>query len=70
MQHLILAVVTMGTVWVAWRSFKQLGRVKATDADLTTEERQRQQMRYGMRIVLCLVVLAVLPFLFTMITHG
>lgn len=68
MQHAILAVITMGVIWTAWRHFKQLGRLKLADAGLSVEQRQRQQMRYVMRIVLCFLALALLPFLFTLAT--
>lgn len=67
MQHLLLAFITIGIVWTAWKNFKQLGRLKAADLDLTVEQRQQQQMRYTMRIVACLLALAALPFLFTII---
>lgn len=70
MQHIVLAVITMSVVWYAWVNFKRLGRLRAADVDLTTEERQRQQIAYVMRIVLCLLGLAMLPFLFTIITKS
>ncbi len=68
MQHIVLSIITMGIVWYAWVNFKKLGRLKAADIDLTDEERQRQQMTYIMRIVACLLSLAILPFLFTVLT--
>lgn len=68
MQHLVLAFITMGVIWTAWRNFKQLGMLKLADATISVELRQRQQMRYVMRIVLCFLALAVMPFLFTVIT--
>lgn len=67
MQHIVLAIVTMGVVWFAWLNFKKLGRLRAADLELTVEERQQQQMRYIGRIILSLLALAILPFLFTMI---
>ena len=68
MQHIVLSIITMSIVWYAWVNFKKLGRLKAADIDLTDEERQRQQMTYIMRIVACLLSLAILPFLFTVLT--
>lgn len=68
MQHIILAIITMAVVWTAWRNFKQLGRIRAVDMGLSNEERQNKQMGFVMRIVACLIVLAMLPFVFTMIT--
>jgi hypothetical protein len=65
MQHIILAVVTMSVVWYAWLNFKKLGRLRAVDLDLDVDQRQRLQMSYIMRIAMCLVTLAALPFLFT-----
>ena len=67
MQHILLAFVTMGVVWFAWLNFKKLGRLRAVDLELTAEERQHQQMRYVGRIILSLLLLAILPFIFTMI---
>ncbi|MBK6292078.1 MAG: hypothetical protein IPH85_11365 [Ignavibacteria bacterium] len=68
MQHIVLSIVTMSIVWFAWINFKKIGRLRAVDIDLTDEERQRQQMTYIMRIVACLLSLAILPFLFTVLT--
>lgn len=68
MQHIVLSIVTMSIVWYAWVNFKKIGRLRAVDVDLTDEERQRQQMTYVMRIVACLLSLAILPFLFTVLT--
>lgn len=68
MHHIALSIVTMGIVWFAWINFKKIGRLRAVDIDLTDEERQRQQMTYIMRIVACLLSLAILPFLFTVLT--
>ncbi|HLP27694.1 MAG TPA: hypothetical protein VK147_03575 [Candidatus Didemnitutus sp.] len=68
MQHIVLSIVTMSIVWYAWVNFKKIGRLRAADIDLTDEERQRQQMTYIMRIVACLLSLAILPFLFTVLT--
>jgi cbb3-type cytochrome oxidase subunit 3 len=68
MQHIALSIVTMAIVWYAWINFKKIGRLRAADIDLTDEERQRQQMTYIMRIVVCLLSLAILPFLFTVLT--
>lgn len=68
MHHIALSIVTMGIVWYAWINFKKIGRLRAADIDLTDEERQRQQMTYIMRIVACLLSLAILPFLFTVVT--
>jgi len=67
MLHIILAIITMGVVWFAWTNFKKLGRLRAADIDLTPEERQQRQVTYVMRIVVCLILLAILPFLFTFI---
>lgn len=57
----------MGIVWYAWQNFKWLGRLKSSDIHLTDEEKQQQQMKYVMRIVVCLLVLAMLPFVFTFV---
>ncbi|MEY3386719.1 MAG: hypothetical protein RIR53_1530 [Bacteroidota bacterium] len=65
MQHMILAIITMGVVWYAWTNFKKIGRLRLVDLDLTPEERQQRQVTYVMRIVMCLILLAILPFLFT-----
>lgn len=65
MLHILLAVITMGVVWFAWTNFKKIGRLRLSDLDLTPEERQQRQVSYVMRIVVCLIVLAILPFLFT-----
>lgn len=65
MLHILLAFITMGVVWFAWTNFKKIGRLRAADLDLTPEERQQRQVSYVMRIVVCLIVLAILPFLFT-----
>jgi hypothetical protein len=70
MQHIALALITMGVVWFAWLNFKKLGRLKASDVDLTPEERQQQQMKYIGRIILSLLALAILPFLFTILTKS
>lgn len=68
MQHIILAIITMSVVWYAWTTFKKIGRLRADDLGLSPEERQQRQVSYVMRIVVCLIVLAMLPFLFTVIT--
>ena len=68
MQHILLALVTISVIWYAWINFKKLGRILAVDEGLTPEERQKQQMKYIMRIVACLLSLAILPFLFTVLT--
>jgi hypothetical protein len=70
MQHIVLAVITMSVVWYAWVNFKRLGRLRAADVDLTDEERQRKQISYVIRIIACLLALAMLPFLFTIITKS
>ena len=67
MQHVILSIITMSIVWYAWQNFKWIGRLKASDIELTDEQRQQRQMQYIMRIVFCLVTLAMLPFIFTFI---
>lgn len=67
MQHIALSIVTMGIVWFAWTNFRRIGMLRAADVDLTAEERQAQQMKYVMRLVFCLLALAILPFLFTVI---
>ncbi|MCX6140396.1 MAG: hypothetical protein NTX15_06135 [Candidatus Kapabacteria bacterium] len=67
MPHILLSLVTISVIWFAWLNFKLLGRVRAGDADLSEEERQKQQMKYIMRIVTCLITLAILPFLFTVL---
>jgi MFS-type transporter involved in bile tolerance (Atg22 family) len=66
MQHIILALVTMPIIWFAWKNFKQLGRLKITRPDLADDDLQREQMRIVMRIVACLLCLAILPFLITL----
>ncbi|CAN5457081.1 hypothetical protein BH10BAC6_BH10BAC6_04240 [soil metagenome] len=66
MQHVILALLTMPIIWFAWKNFKQLGRLKTTHPELADEELQREQMRIVMRIVACLLCLAILPFLITL----
>lgn len=70
MQHILLAVITMSVVWYAWLNFKKLGRIRAADVELDEAERQRMQMSYIMRIALCLISLAMLPFLFTIVTKS
>ena len=67
MQHILLSIITMSIVWYAWQNFKWIGRLRASDVDLTDEQRQHLQMQYIMRIVLCLLTLAMLPFIFTFI---
>jgi hypothetical protein len=66
MQHILLAFIVMPIVWFAWKNFKQLGRLKTTYPDLEPEELQRKQMQLVMRVVLCLLGLAMLPFLITL----
>ncbi|MEN9281109.1 MAG: hypothetical protein RL594_44 [Bacteroidota bacterium] len=68
MQHIILSIITMSVVWYAWITFKKIGRLRAVDIDLSEQERQQRQVSYVMRIVMCLILLAILPFLFTFIT--
>jgi hypothetical protein len=68
MQHIILSIITMSVVWYAWITFKKIGRLRAVDIDLSEQERQQRQVSYVMRIVMCLILLAMLPFLFTFIT--
>lgn len=65
MHHILLSIITMSVVWYAWTTFKKIGRLRSVDLDLTDEERQQRQVTYVMRIVVCLIVLAILPFLFT-----
>ncbi|MBU3679392.1 MAG: hypothetical protein FGM32_07270 [Candidatus Kapabacteria bacterium] len=65
MLHILLSIITMGVVWYAWITFKKIGRLRAEDLELTEQERQQRQVSYVMRIVVCLVILALLPFLFT-----
>ena len=65
MQHIVLSIITMSIVWYAWQNFKWIGRLKASDLVLTDEQRQQRQMQYVMRIVACLLTLAMLPFVFT-----
>lgn len=65
MLHILLSIITMGVVWFAWTTFKKIGRLRAEDLELTEQERQQRQVSYVMRIVICLVILAMLPFLFT-----
>jgi len=65
MLHILLSIITMGVVWYAWITFKKIGRLRAEDLELTEQERQQRQVSYVMRIVVCLVILAMLPFLFT-----
>lgn len=66
MQHIILALLTMPIIWFAWKNFKLLGRLKIAHPNLADEELQREQMRIVMRIVACLLSLAILPFLITL----
>ena len=68
MQHIILSIITMSVVWYAWITFKKIGRLRAVDIDLSEQERQQRQVSYVMRIAMCLILLAILPFLFTFIT--
>lgn len=68
MAHIVVAMVSMGIIWFAWINFRQLGRVRLADTQLTIEERRIQQARYATRIILCLVCLAAIPFLFGYIT--
>lgn len=65
MLHILLSVITMSVVWYAWITFKKIGRLRAEDLELTDQERQQRQVTYVMRIVACLLLLAILPFLFT-----
>ena len=71
MQHVILALITIGIVRFAWVNFKRLGAVRAAGTgegmDMTDEQRILQA-RYATRIILCLLALAAAPFLFTIIT--
>lgn len=67
MLHIILAIITTCVVWFAWTTFKKIGRLRVADLELTPEERQQRQVTYVMRIVACLILLAMLPFLFTFI---
>ena len=67
MQHLILAIITIGIVRFAWVNFKKLGALRTAGGDVTSES-QQLQMRYIMRIVFCLIALACAPFVFTVIT--
>lgn len=67
MPHILLSLVTVSVIWFAWLNFKKLGRIRAADADLEEDVRQRLQMVYIVRIVACLVSLAILPFLFTVL---
>ncbi len=69
MSHLLLSLVTISIVWFAWTNFKKVGRLRAVDLELTDDERAALQMRYVMRIVACLLCLAMLPFLFTVLTN-
>lgn len=66
MQHIFLALLTMPIVWFAWKNFKQLGRLKINNPTMSTDELQQEQMRIVMRIVACLLCLAMLPFLLTL----
>lgn len=66
MQHVILALLTMPIIWFAWKNFKLLGRPTATHPELAEGDLQREQMRIVMRIVACLLCLAILPFLITL----
>ncbi|NQW30456.1 MAG: hypothetical protein HQ472_08085 [Ignavibacteria bacterium] len=69
MAHILVAIVTMGFIWFAWINFRLLGRVRASDAHLTDEEKAIMQSRYMTRIILCLVSLAAIPFIFGYLTE-
>ena len=70
MQHAVLAIITIAIVRVAWLNFKKLGALKqqSNEAGVDPQEHQAQQMRYVTWILVCLVLLAIAPFAFTIIT--
>lgn len=68
MQYIALLLITMGLVWYAWINFRKAGLLRKDDAELSPEDYHAQQRKYVMRIVACLLSLAILPFLFTVLT--
>jgi len=66
MQHIILAIITMAIVRVAWVNFRKLGTLRSAGTELDHDQRHAQ-MTYATRIILCLIALAIAPFLFTIL---
>jgi hypothetical protein len=64
MIHVILAVIVIGIVWFAWINFKEIGLLRTTHADLSDDERRVLQMRHINRVILCMFLLAIMPWLF------
>lgn len=70
MSHIILTLVTIAIVRVAWVNFKKLGvlRKQMVETEVGNQQYQTEQMRYISWILACLVLLAIAPFAFTLIT--
>lgn len=64
MIHVILAVVVIGIVWFAWINFKEIGLLRSVHAGLSDEERRARQIRHVNRVILCMILLAIMPWLF------
>jgi hypothetical protein len=64
MIHVILAVIVIGIVWFAWINFKEIGLLRTTHADLSDDERRVLQMKHINRVILCMILLAIMPWLF------
>ena len=64
MVHIVLVVYTIAVIRYAWINFKKLGTVRVEHgAELSVEQRD-EQMRYITRIVVCMILLAIAPFIF------
>ncbi len=64
MIHVILAVVVIGIVWFAWINFREIGLLRTVHADLSDDEKRARQMRHINRVILCMILLAIMPWLF------
>lgn len=64
MIHVILAVIVIGIVWFAWINFKEIGLIRTKHADLNDDERRALQMRHINRVILCMILLAIMPWIF------
>lgn len=64
MIHVILAVIVIGIVWFAWINFKEIGLIRTKHTDLTDDERRALQMRHINRVILCMILLAIMPWIF------
>lgn len=64
MLHLVLAVIVIGIVWFAWVNFKEIGLLRTKHADLNDDEQRVRQMRHVNRVILCMILLAIMPWIF------